>query len=218
LSLTVIWYEKGNSKSDSNTVWFKYTGYLLGIGVGWLLSGTGYAALNRNGGIKKLRSEATCFFVAEWQGASRSEWSEGGGSRSPKYESAWRLLPQQGWRKKYYPERREGWRLFSCHLHALVDMFVNQVSEWRTPYNLFRWDMGDEDREGMVMNTSADWYAGRQVQDWDEVETWTIGLEWTGDWLGWSCDTERRGMQRRTKVGTWVLLSVRQKQPVSIYF
>jgi hypothetical protein len=42
----------------------------------------------RNGAIKKLRNEVECFFVAEWRGASRCEWSEGGGRKEHEVTSA----------------------------------------------------------------------------------------------------------------------------------
>lgn len=42
----------------------------------------------QNGAIKKLRNEVECFFVAEWRGASRCEWSEGGGREKHEVTSA----------------------------------------------------------------------------------------------------------------------------------
>ncbi|OJV90983.1 MAG: hypothetical protein BGO34_22110 [Bacteroidia bacterium 44-10] len=42
----------------------------------------------RNRAIKKLRNGVECFFVAEWRGASRCEWSEGGGRRKHEATSA----------------------------------------------------------------------------------------------------------------------------------
>jgi len=78
----------------------------------------------RNGAIKKLRNEVECFFVAEWRGASRCEWSEGGGRREHEGTSA---------SDAYWSQ--PGWRIFLFMASGLGKCLMQRGREWNSEGN-----------------------------------------------------------------------------------
>ncbi|MCE5177556.1 MAG: hypothetical protein LLF81_00225 [Porphyromonadaceae bacterium] len=78
----------------------------------------------RNGAMKKLRNEVECFFVAEWRGASRCEWSEGGGRREHEVTSA---------SDAYWLQ--PGWRIFLFMASGLGKCLMQRGREWNSEGN-----------------------------------------------------------------------------------
>ena len=90
------------------------------------------------------------------------------------------------------------------------------MSDWRTPYNLFRLDF---------VGRGWRWGDEKPASDGKRGDRYMIGLRfgagitvriWTGAWKGLRCNTGKRGMLQGTEDGRWISLPVRQKQPLRV--